>query len=115
MALGAVAIALGAASFFLLTVPKAISGAALGPHAVNIANGRTMFQVGGCASCHAVPGQTDRSRLGGGLALKSPFGTFYVPNISADKSDGIGGWTEAQFITALTRGTSPAHAHYYPA
>jgi mono/diheme cytochrome c family protein len=38
-----------------------------------------------------------------------------VPNISPDTKDGIGEWTEAQFVTALTKGTSPDDRHYYPA
>ena len=37
------------------------------------------FNAGGCASCHAVPKQEDRLKLGGGLPLTSPFGTFYAP------------------------------------
>jgi mono/diheme cytochrome c family protein len=74
-----------------------------------------MFFAAGCSACHAVPGQNDVTRLGGGLALKSPFGTFYAPNISPDPTDGIGAWTEAQFVTALTKGTSPDGQHYYPA
>jgi mono/diheme cytochrome c family protein len=62
-----------------------------------------------------VPKQDDRTKLGGGLALHSPFGTFHVPNISPDTKDGIGGWTEAQFVTAMVKGTSPAGEHFYPA
>jgi mono/diheme cytochrome c family protein len=62
-----------------------------------------------------VPKQKDHTRLGGGLALRSPFGTVYVPNISSDPKDGIGGWTEAQFVTALTKGTSPQGEHLFPA
>jgi hypothetical protein len=54
-----------------------------------------MFNAGGCASCHAVPDQPDRLRLGGGVAIKSPFGTFYAPNISPDPSYGIGKWSDA--------------------
>ena len=76
--------------FFVLTIPQVVSGALLGPHELSIANGRTMFEVGGCASCHGVPNQPDRTRLGGGLPLASPFGTFYVPNISSDTKDGSG-------------------------
>jgi mono/diheme cytochrome c family protein len=53
--------------------------------------------------------------LGGGLAIPSPFGTFYAPNISPDMKDGIGSWTEANFVTAVTKGTSPAGTHYFPA
>ena len=47
--------------------------------------------------------------------MNSPFGIFYVPNISSDPKDSIGVWTEAQFITALNKGTSPDGDHYYPA
>src|SRR6201992_1033832 len=81
----------------------------------NLANGQTIFNAGGCASCHAVPEQPDRTRLGGGLALGSPFGTFYVPNISPDPTDGIGRWTETQFVNAVMRGVSPTGVHYFPA
>jgi mono/diheme cytochrome c family protein len=62
-----------------------------------------------------VPGQPDRLRLGGGLAIPSPFGTFYAPNISPDLADGIGRWTEAEFVGAVTRGISPDGFHYFPA
>jgi mono/diheme cytochrome c family protein len=74
-----------------------------------------VFNAAGCSSCHATPGQPDRTRLGGGLAIPSPFGTFHVPNISPDPADGIGRWSEAEFVTAVVDGTSPAGAHYYPA
>ncbi|MDB5582676.1 MAG: alkylated repair protein, partial [Bradyrhizobium sp.] len=63
----------------------------------------------------ATPKQDDRTRLGGGRPLGSPFGTFYPSNISPDPRDGIGTWTEAQFVTALHKGTSPRGSHYYPA
>jgi len=53
--------------------------------------------------------------LGGGLAIPSPFGTFYAPNISPDPVDGIGRWTEADFVSAVTRGISPTGFHYFPA
>ncbi len=55
------------------------------------------------------------SSLGGGLPLTSPFGTFYVPNISPDPVAGIGRWSEADFVTALLKGTSPNGSHYFPA
>jgi mono/diheme cytochrome c family protein len=105
----------GGAAFWLLTMPQMVSAAALGPHQPDLANGRTMFIAGGCVGCHAVPDAEDKTRLGGGLALKSPFGTFYVPNISPDRVDGIGAWSEADFVTALSRGTAPDGRHFYPA
>jgi mono/diheme cytochrome c family protein len=81
----------------------------------NPANGAVIFNAGGCASCHAVPKQPDRFRLGGGLAIPSPFGIFYAPNISPDPDDGIGKWTEVDFVNAVKRGISPGGTHYFPA
>jgi mono/diheme cytochrome c family protein len=106
---------LGAPIALGLTRPEVVPESALGPHTTNLENGRTMFFAGGCASCHATPNQEDRARLGGGLELKSPFGTFRAPNISSHVRDGIGGWTEAQFVSAMLKGTSPRGEHYYPA
>ena len=109
----------GAAAFgiygWLTATPAALVVATEAAFTPDLANGQTTFNAGGCSSCHAVPGQPDRLKLGGGLALASPFGTFYVPNISPDPTDGIGRWTEAQFVTALTKGVSPSGTHYFPA
>ena len=88
---------------------------ALASYTPNPANGAVIFNAGGCASCHAVPNQPDRTRLGGGLAIPSPFGTFYAPNISPDPDDGIGRWSEAEFVNAVKRGISPAGTYLFPA
>jgi mono/diheme cytochrome c family protein len=77
--------------------------------------GRIVFEAGGCASCHATPGQPDRLKLGGGLQLKSPFGNFTVPNISPHPVDGIGAWKVVDLANAMLTGVSPSGAHYYPA
>src|SRR5437660_1403391 len=103
-----------AAALWIVTIPTSVPAAALGPRGADLANGKTMFWAGGCPSCHATPQQEDKTRLGGGLALKSPFGTFYAPNISSDRNDGIGGWSEAQFVSAMTKGTADGE-HLYPA
>ncbi len=105
----------GVGFFWWLTIPATVWASALPAYSANIANGETIFNAGGCASCHAVPAQPDRTRLGGGLAIPSPFGTFHVPNISPDVDDGIGRWTETDFVAALMKGTSPARTHYFPA
>jgi mono/diheme cytochrome c family protein len=116
---GAVAAIVALGGFWILTLPAVIPASALPPYTPNLDNGRTMFDIGGCASCHAVPNKdpdkVDRTLLGGGLALKSPFGTFYVPNISPDPKDGIGKWSEANFVTALWKGTSEYGNNLYPA
>lgn len=109
----------GLVAFWVLTIPATVPASALPPHTPNLENGRTMFNIGGCASCHAVPSKdpdkVDRTRLGGGLALPCPFGTFYVPNISPDPKDGIGSWSEADFVSALWDGTAPGGRHLFPA
>jgi mono/diheme cytochrome c family protein len=107
--------AIGLAVFWFVTIPATVPASALATYTPNLANGRTVFFAGGCASCHATPGDQDRTRLGGGLGLKSPFGTFYVPNISSDSDDGIGKWSEGDFVTAMWKGTSPNGSHYFPA
>jgi mono/diheme cytochrome c family protein len=79
------------------------------------AAGRRIFYAGGCESCHTTPGQPDPLRLGGGLELKTPFGSFYPPNISSDSLDGIGAWRPVDLANALLSGVSPDGRHYYPA
>ncbi|MEN5081064.1 cytochrome c [Bosea sp. TWI1241] len=109
-------IALGLAGFFVLTDPRVVSpGPEIGTlPPPNLENGRVLFAAGGCASCHATPGQDDKTRLGGGLVLDSPFGKFHVPNISPHTRDGIGNWGTADFIRAMAAGVSPGGHHYYP-
>lgn len=114
---------LGALGFWGLTTPSAY-GLIRQNEAVPLAkfsrepdleNGRILFYAGGCTSCHARPDQDNKLLLGGGYALRSPFGTFHVPNISPHKQDGIGSWNVADFIRAMRLGTSPDGRHYYPA
>ncbi len=112
-ALVAGAAALGV--YWWLTATPILLAVTAPAYTPNPANGQTAFNAGGCSSCHAVPAQPDRLRLGGGLAIPSPFGTFYAPNISPDPVDGIGRWSEADFVGAVTRGISPTGFHYFPA
>ncbi|CAN7483728.1 cytochrome c [Pararhizobium sp. LjRoot235] len=82
----------------------------------DLANGEQVFWAGGCASCHAAPKSEGDAKLvlTGGLPLKSPFGTFHVPNISPDETAGIGSWTLADFGNAMTRGVGRNGEHLYP-
>jgi mono/diheme cytochrome c family protein len=113
---GALALTLlGSAAFYVLTIPSTLQLDLTTPREANIANGETMFHVGGCASCHATPNQEDRRRLGGGLVLATPFGTFKVPNISPDVRYGTGAWSEEAFVNAMLRGVGRNGEHLYPA
>jgi mono/diheme cytochrome c family protein len=76
--------------------------------------GEYLAKAAGCVGCHtedkdgAVP-------FTGGRALKTPFGTFYGPNITPDPKAGIGSWTEADFARALRLGDRPDGSNYFPA
>jgi mono/diheme cytochrome c family protein len=113
--LALITVPVGGVAVWFITIPRTVPATALLPRASNLENGRTMFFAGGCASCHAVPGQQDQTLLGGGRALQTAFGIFYAPNISSDARDGIGKWSDAEFVTAMVAGTSPDGRHYYPA
>lgn len=111
-----VAAAAAAAAWFA-TNPGGVSAevAAAVSEPGDVEAGKTVFYIAGCESCHMSPGQKDPVRLGGGQELKTPFGTFFPPNISPDSKDGIGGWTAAEFANALMAGVSPRGEHLYPA
>lgn len=108
---------LAAVAGLWLTRPQHIEASAVPERVPDLANGERMFWAGGCASCHAAKEAKDDDKLllQGGLELKSPFGLFRVPNISTSNAQGIGGWSTAEFITAMVKGTSPDGRHYYPA
>jgi mono/diheme cytochrome c family protein len=77
-----------------------------------IARGEYIFNAADCLGCHTVP--KTGQRLAGGRALKTPFGTFFTPNITPDRETGIGGWTDQDFIRALREGRSPNGTAYFP-
>jgi mono/diheme cytochrome c family protein len=104
----------GLAALYVLTMPSLAVKGPLPARTPDLANGETMFNAGGCASCHATPKQDDKRKLGGGLALATQFGTFNVPNISLDAKFGIGAWTEEQFANAMLRGVGRNGEHLYP-
>ncbi len=76
--------------------------------------GEYLAKAGGCLACHTEE-KTDAVPFAGGRALKTPFGTFYGPNITPHPEAGIGRWAEADFIRALRHGKRPDGAHYFPA
>ncbi len=76
--------------------------------------GSYIAATAGCSSCHTDI-KNKGAEMAGGVALKTPFGTFNVPNITPDKETGIGKWSNEDFIKAMTRGLSPTNDHYYPA
>lgn len=78
-----------------------------------VEEGKYLTAAAGCLSCHTAEGSKDT--YAGGHALKTPFGTFYTPNITPDKETGIGNWTEEEFIQAVKHGIAPDGSYYFPA
>jgi mono/diheme cytochrome c family protein len=112
---GVLALVVAVGVWFLIA-PKPLPASEIATgYQPNVANGHEMFIAGNCSACHATPGQDDRTRLAGGLTLKSPFGTFVTPNISPDAKFGIGGWSELAFVNAMKRGVDDEGHHLYPA
>ncbi len=107
----------GLAAFWYITRPQVLTEADLPQAPGNVEHGEYIFYASGCASCHAAPDAKgdDKLKLVGGHEFKTPFGTFYAPNISTDPEKGIGGWSTLDFVNAVMRGVSPDGQHYYPA
>ena len=68
----------------------------------------------GCLGCHT-EAKKDATPFAGGRQLKSPFGNFYGPNITPHPTQGIGAWSERDFIRAMREGRRPDGANYFPA
>lgn len=76
--------------------------------------GEYVASAAGCLGCHT-EAKENAVAYAGGRALKTPFGTFYGPNITPDPVAGIGKWSEADFARAIREGLRPDGAHYFPA
>ena len=94
----------------LLRTPP-VSDAAVPDDEGAIERGRYLVSAGGCISCH----QADNGTLSGGMAIESPFGTFYASNITPDPDTGIGNWQGSDFLRALKHGRTPGGNFYFPA
>lgn len=79
-----------------------------------VVRGAHLVRVTGRVACHTDPQRKD-APFAGGRALKTPFGTFHTPNITPDRTRGIGAWSDADFHRALLDGRAPDGRPYYPA
>ena len=78
-----------------------------------IEHGEYIFRAAGCESCHT-DSDHDGEFLAGGRAFDTPFGVFYSPNITSDKTHGIGSWSTEEFARAIREGVGPEGLDYYP-
>jgi len=78
----------------------------------NIARGAYLARAGDCIACHTARGGV---AYAGGRALDTPFGRFYGPNLTPDRTTGIGAWSADDFWHALHNGIAPSGRLLYPA
>ncbi len=100
----------------ILTLAAALlAGATLSARAADpgIVRGEYLVRVGGCTDCHTpghFMGHPDPARFLGGsdVGFGIPgVGVFVGPNLTPDKATGLGTWTEAQIVIAITTGERP--------
>jgi mono/diheme cytochrome c family protein len=80
----------------------------------NVESGQQLIQTAGCYACHTNV-EDDGLPYAGGPPLKSPFGTFYAPNITPSMDFGIGNWDIQTFERAVRQGVDSHGQSYYPA
>jgi len=96
-----IAVTSAALGVFLLLVFAAGADAA---DPAQLARGKYIFGATGGCGCHTEPKGPANA---GGRKYDGPFGTVYSSNITPDPKTGIGGWTDAQIITAIRLGRRP--------
>lgn len=90
-------------------IPPGISSADQGM----VERGAYLVRAAGCVTCHWNKKGGGRP-FEGGLALKTPFGTFVSPNLTPDESTGIGRMSDEDFVRALTQGENRHGEDLYP-
>ncbi len=77
-----------------------------------IQRGEYLARAGDCIACHTARGGQP---FAGGLAMPTPFGTLYTPNITPDHETGIGAWSAGDFYRAMHAGRGKDGRFLYPA
>ena len=77
-----------------------------------IERGRHLADAGDCVACHTTKGGKP---FAGGRPIETPFGIIYSPNVTPDRTTGIGAWSDEDFYRALHHGRRPDGTWLYPA
>jgi mono/diheme cytochrome c family protein/uncharacterized protein YjiS (DUF1127 family) len=78
-----------------------------------IKRGKYLVALGGCNDCHTPGyffGKPDMARFLGGseVGFEIPnLGVFHGPNLTPDQETGLGKWSSADIVTAITTGQRP--------
>lgn len=99
------------------TGPTRIAPAA-DPAKTLVERGAYIAKLAGCGTCHTPLGPNggpDFSKAyAGGFEMPDLIGTWRAPNITPDKSSGIGSWTDDQIIASIREGVRPEGSQLYP-
>jgi len=104
---------LGLGVFWVVSETRPLTAADIPAHQADLDNGKLIFNVGGCISCHASPSAADVPA--GGKPLKTPIGLLYPPNLTPDSDTGLGSWSDVDFVNAMQKGIRRAGGHLIPA
>ena len=99
--------------FWVASAPHPFVTADIPAHTANLENGKLLYNIGGCISCHV--SETDAQAPSGGKAFATPIGVLYPPNLTPDPETGLGKWSDVDFVNAMQKGLSPEGAHLIPA
>ena len=70
------------------------------PTEEQIKRGEYLARMGDCVSCHSSP---EGGNFGGGLRINTPFGYLISPNISFDRTTGIGDLVQGRLLERATQ------------
>ena len=109
-----VLLALGVLAFmsYLAEHEEPMLATAAGDIGAQVARGRYLALAGNCAGCHTARGG---EAYAGGREVRTPFGSVYSSNLTADAKSGLGGWSADDFWRALHHGKSKDGRLLYPA
>lgn len=104
--------------FRLLALAVVLAGAPLAPAVATnaapeqLAKGKYLTTAADCTACHT----SDPAKpFAGGYRFDTPFGTLFSTNITPDAVNGIGQWTDDEFVRAVQEGTGRHGENLYPA
>jgi mono/diheme cytochrome c family protein len=93
-----------------LTIQASASAAA---PAGDAKRGAYVFAAADCASCHT-DAKAKGAPLAGGPPMVTDFGVFFAPNITPDRTHGLGSWSAADFHRAMREGKGKDGELLYP-
>jgi mono/diheme cytochrome c family protein len=118
LVIAAYVLTLGREPIWRVTDPARI--AAAGVATEPLARGRYLVNAMACALCHtpvsAETGAYDPQLfLAGGMRVSAyPWGVWYSRNLTPDADTGLGRWSEAEIVTAITRGVARDGRRLHP-